>query len=160
LVLDQGNLAKSTAIVRRPAKPFPNSDVFDPAALEKGAPSKEEPNRHVARRTCESPGAAGMKPGELSELPQPEAERPMDSRHTTTVRPAKEKKGTASRKVSGSGRGQTSEGKNPKDAAGMEQAWQVRGRRRGRPQRILEVRETARKEHQRNLDVLQVRNDG
>jgi hypothetical protein len=41
------------------------------------------------------------------------------------MRPAKERKGKANRKVSGSGRGQTSEGKNPKDAVGMEQARQV-----------------------------------
>jgi len=44
---------------------------------------------------------------------------------TTTTRPAKEKKGTANRKVSGSGRSQSSEGNNPKDAVGMRQARQV-----------------------------------
>jgi hypothetical protein len=46
------------------------------------------------------------------------------------MRPAKEKKGKANRKVSGSGSGQTSEGRNPKDVAGMEQAWQARQTRR------------------------------
>lgn len=46
------------------------------------------------------------------------------------MRPAKEKKGKANRKVSGSGSSQTSEGRNPKDVAGMEQAWQARPTRR------------------------------
>lgn len=47
-----------------------------------------------------------------------------------TLRPVKEKKGKANRKVSGSGSGQTSEGRNPKDVARMEQAWQAGKTRR------------------------------
>lgn len=46
------------------------------------------------------------------------------------MRPAKERKGKASRKVSGSGYGQISEGENPKGAVGMEQARQVGKARR------------------------------
>jgi len=47
------------------------------------------------------------------------------------MRPAKEKRGKASRKVSGSERGQTSEGKNPMDAVEMEQARQAGQAMRG-----------------------------
>lgn len=46
------------------------------------------------------------------------------------MRPAKERKGKASRKVSGSERSQTSEGQNPKDAVGLEQSLQVAQARR------------------------------
>lgn len=41
------------------------------------------------------------------------------------MRPAKERKGKANRKASGSERSQTSEGRNPKDAVGMKQSLQV-----------------------------------
>lgn len=54
------------------------------------------------------------------------------------MRPAKEKKGKANRKVSGSGSSQTSEGRNPKDVAGMEQAWQARQTRREEGERTAE----------------------
>jgi hypothetical protein len=46
------------------------------------------------------------------------------------MRPAKERKGKASREVSGSGRGQSSEGKNPKDAVEMKKTRQVGQARR------------------------------
>jgi hypothetical protein len=52
---------------------------------------------------------------------------------------AKGKKGKASREVSGSGRGQASEGEKPKDAAGMEQARQVVQARREEGGRTLDV---------------------
>lgn len=66
---------------------------------------------------------------------QNDAARRQDGGRTT--RPAKEKKGKANRKVSGSVRGKTSEGKNPKDAVGMKQARQV-----GQAMREEGVRET------------------
>jgi len=50
--------------------------------------------------------------------------------HSTAACPAKEKKGRKGREVSGSGRGQTSEGRNPMDVARMKHTWQVRKARR------------------------------
>lgn len=49
---------------------------------------------------------------------------------STAACPAKEQKGRVSREVAGSGRGQSSEGRNPMDVARMKQAWQVRKARR------------------------------
>lgn len=60
--------------------------------------------------------------------------RPIAARHQDggrRMRPAKEKRGKASRKVSGSERSQTSEGINPMDAVEMEQARQAGQARRG-----------------------------
>lgn len=75
------------------------------APPSKWAPPARRPGSRVSnQRPCGTPGAAGVKTGKCSDsfsiLPS-----------IRNMRPAKEKKGTANRKVSGSGTGQTLKGK-------------------------------------------------
>jgi len=88
--------------------------------------SKADREARRPSREVRQPGATGLKTGELSNLSERWPQGCQDGGRT--MRPAKERKGKASRKVSGSGYGQISEGENPKGAVGMEQARQVERR--------------------------------
>jgi len=108
------------------------------------------------RRTSRvrKPGTAGLfvLNEEVLAVARPVAARLWSRMRSTATCPAKEQKGRVNREVAGSGRGQTSEGKNPKGVAGMKQARQVRKARRE------EGPEPGDRRTETTLDVLQVGN--